>query len=865
MAKMLKPTTIIPSSLYVERAADRQLDRIIEDMGRPGYVLVARQMGKTNLLIHMKRRREELGDVVIYFDLSTRFDSARDFFRFLIDRIIESVDELREVSSQVALQRKGVRAEPNLEFDRHLRLIMKSLKSRRLIIVLDEIDSLISSTYSDSIFAQIRSMYFSRINHPEYERLTYVLSGVADPIDLIKDKNISPFNIGEKIYLDDFSREEFGRLLENAKVRFSKAVIEEIYTWTAGNPRLTWDLSGALEDLGEGGEQATRKDVIAAVDKLYLTRFDRAPVDHIRVLAENDPQIRSSLISIRWGKGDSLDERSRARLYLAGIISDASGTPAVKNRIIDAALSDTWLAQASASQRNLLELAAEHFKEGRHDQAIQHIKDHVHIQPTGFELDVSHQFMLGMSYYNERHFELAISSLKKSVEHSSNTDLLSTCQYYIGSALLQSGKAAEAVSLLDDAVAAAGPLQNVARLTLTSALLRIDPVTNFDKILTIADLVIAELMAGRTMPARDDAELVASIYFNMGQAWAANTKSEAASESFGFALKYAPTKYRPAILIRAMRDEAGRPVADAAKRAAHEIVTERIRLAPKTYNSLEFDETVLATVLLRLSEEQAIEELNSLIRYASDTLYAHARRSFAVLLHLVSSSSDERAVFSPLARLALERYDDETVTPDQRFEAIRVSVQYTTAGQRDRYIVPYADALKERFSNGTAISDDDFLILINLSNDLLIRSQHLRALDIINVGVELAESGGEDHWLFYVILLRYRLETLRSLKMLAEVRSTAKELLDATDKVALNQSPHAEGFDLVSTIESFRVYADQSLHDHLTDPFRKIGRNQRVVVRDKATNRISTAKFKFVEQELRSGVYQLEKSPSVDN
>jgi hypothetical protein len=101
--------------------------------------------------------------------------------------------------------------------------------------------------------------------------------------------------------------------------------------------------------------------------------------------------------------------------------------------------------------------------------------------------------------------------------------------------------------------------------------------------------------------------------------------------------------------------------------------------------------------------------------------------------------------------------------------------------------------------------------------------------------------------------------------MLAEVRSTAKELLDATDKVALNQSPHAEGFDLVSTIESFRVYADQSLHDHLTDPFRKIGRNQRVVVRDKATNRISTAKFKFVEQELRSGVYQLEKSPSVDN
>jgi len=55
MNKILKKYTTIPEHLYVKRAADKQLEEIINDMQRPGYVLVARQMGKTNLLFHAKR------------------------------------------------------------------------------------------------------------------------------------------------------------------------------------------------------------------------------------------------------------------------------------------------------------------------------------------------------------------------------------------------------------------------------------------------------------------------------------------------------------------------------------------------------------------------------------------------------------------------------------------------------------------------------------------------------------------------------------------------------------------------------------------------------------------------------------------
>ena len=56
MATELKSYTIVPDNLYVERKADIQLHNIIEAMQRPGYVLVSRQMGKTNLLLNSSDR-----------------------------------------------------------------------------------------------------------------------------------------------------------------------------------------------------------------------------------------------------------------------------------------------------------------------------------------------------------------------------------------------------------------------------------------------------------------------------------------------------------------------------------------------------------------------------------------------------------------------------------------------------------------------------------------------------------------------------------------------------------------------------------------------------------------------------------------
>ena len=69
MEKILRKYTTIPDHLYVNRNADEQLQTIIEEMERPGYVLVARQMGKTNLLFNAKRELEGKNRLFIYVDL----------------------------------------------------------------------------------------------------------------------------------------------------------------------------------------------------------------------------------------------------------------------------------------------------------------------------------------------------------------------------------------------------------------------------------------------------------------------------------------------------------------------------------------------------------------------------------------------------------------------------------------------------------------------------------------------------------------------------------------------------------------------------------------------------------------------------
>jgi tetratricopeptide (TPR) repeat protein len=411
MTKILRASTIIGEELYVHRDADRQLRQCLEDMGRPAYVLVARQMGKTNLLLNARRELQQKTDSFVYIDLSNRLPSARECFRSIVDAVVESNEER---FGSLTARIEGVRARQlpaHKEHDLELKLLLKQI-SGKLVIILDEIDALTMSDFSDQVFAQIRSVYFSRANVPDYERLTYVLSGVAEPTELIKNPKLSPFNIGEKIYLDDFNEEEFQEFLSRSRLLLDPEVKQSLFEWTGGNPRMTWDLCSELEDVSSFGEAVTVESVNTAVAKLYLSEFDRAPVDHIRAIAENSPEIRNALVEIRYGKGSEVSDAIRSRLYLAGIVGSSRASLKIKNLVIDRCLSDDWLRSVDRDKLSLIELASSYLSRERYVDAIQAYSEFLEqASGTAYERQLAHDGMSVAAYAVGR-FEQALSVLE---------------------------------------------------------------------------------------------------------------------------------------------------------------------------------------------------------------------------------------------------------------------------------------------------------------------------------------------------------------------------------------------------------------------------------------------------------------------
>src|SRR4029434_3634128 len=86
-----------------------------------------------------------------------------------------------------------------------------------IVIFVDEIDTVRSLPFStDEFFAGIREFYNRRTEDEELERLTFCLLGVALPSDLIRDTRTTPFNIGRRIELHDFTEAEAAPLAQGS-------------------------------------------------------------------------------------------------------------------------------------------------------------------------------------------------------------------------------------------------------------------------------------------------------------------------------------------------------------------------------------------------------------------------------------------------------------------------------------------------------------------------------------------------------------------------------------------------------------------------------------------------------------------------
>jgi len=856
--KKLKPATIIPSHLYVERAADRQVRSILEDMGRPGYVLVARQMGKTNLLLHARRSFAESSDIFVYLDVSNIFPDIEGFFRNIIDVALDSycgaVETLR--SEIYAARKRGSRL-AHKEHEAELRLVLRHIPGR-LVICLDEIDALTKTTYSDQAFSLIRSNYFSgRANFPEFERLTYLLSGVAEPADIIKNKEISPFNIGEKIYLEDFSRSEFAEFLNKTGLSFDARICEEIYFWTSGNPRMTWDLCSAVEDEMLGAQNSRAVDVEGIVRKMYLTSFDLPPIDHIRKLVEEDKDIRNALMSLHYDRSSSISDPIRNRLYLAGIcrIDVATRDVLLKNKIVALALSEDWIRQIDKDKLSIEKLAQQYFEADDYVEAVRAYTQV--INQTSDNVDKTFfYYYLGVSLYRINDFDGAIKYLSlQPIKSTVSSVAYLNSRFILGLANFFAGHYAEAAEILDEVVAKMDPVEQPydycqAKVSFGSALFNSDAKNAAAAVEVWKSVIdIARVQAPKSSDKWDS--LVALTKSNMAQGLSTLGQDEDAKtvllEAIDSSAPYAkPERYLQ--LAKLLRPNANytEPLT-----AASECVTKfDLIVTPNVDQARRFNQRVLRSLILELHQAGLNNSLFDLLKHVVNKFSQHEVDGHDLIERIVHDLIGAKA-FEPLFHLLHEITVDGMGNVDEFTRKMALAFIIVLPEKTGIAVEPEFCALVESDSYRPSAFDVGAfftLIMVHLNTKDLERAEYLVALtEKLRLGVDMSSGA--------MLILDY-LHAVVQLQVTpgVESREYALSVIKAARETRDIQVPFFNVSFAEVIVRTLRLDLRKSMRpQQVVRVEKKVGRNEIVKVRY-ADGVELTGKYKGFQTDISNGL-----------
>jgi serine/threonine protein kinase len=203
----------LDSRFYLVRPTDEQfLDAIRR---RDSIVLVkgARQMGKTSLLARGLQLARASGTKVITTDFqklnASHLETIESLFMTLGELIADQLD-LDVYPDDVWKPRRA----PSINFERYIRREVLEKIQTPLVWGLDEVDRLFTCPYASEVFGLFRTWHNERAVDPTapWERLTLAIVYATEAHLFITDQNQSPFNVGTRLELKDFSLEQVGEL-----------------------------------------------------------------------------------------------------------------------------------------------------------------------------------------------------------------------------------------------------------------------------------------------------------------------------------------------------------------------------------------------------------------------------------------------------------------------------------------------------------------------------------------------------------------------------------------------------------------------------------------------------------------------------
>jgi len=346
-------TLPIHAPSYIYREADKELYQALKE-GKYCYVLNARQVGKSSLLVHTSQRLQQEAYICINIDLTSigSEDITADewYFSFLY-KIIENlqIEEDDVIEWWDRNDKLTVVNRFSLVFDK---FILEQTQ-QNIIIFIDEVDAVLGIKQgfsTNDFFAVIRTFYNQRSENERYNRLSFALFGVAMPDDLMEDSTRTPFNIAHSITIKQLKLEKAMPLLKgltHQKIEKQK-ILKKIFEWTEGTPYLTQKI---LDHIAHKPIEKL-KDIDKIVEKLFIEKnFKEINIGYIQKMILGNEQYSIRMLYLLYDiiRGNSINEGKKLEqiyLKLSGLIKEEHGVLQYSNKIYKKVFNKTWVEES---------------------------------------------------------------------------------------------------------------------------------------------------------------------------------------------------------------------------------------------------------------------------------------------------------------------------------------------------------------------------------------------------------------------------------------------------------------------------------------------------------------------------------------
>src|SRR5262245_31229384 len=308
----------LDSEFYIVRPADEEFSAAISRGDSIVLVKGARQVGKTSLLARGLQQARQAGAKVVLTD-----------FQNLSAAYLESIEKLMLALAKSFVDQLDLDVYPNqiwdadlspgINLERYLRRGVLQQTAAPIVWGLDEVDCLFTCDFGSEVFGLFRSWHNKRALDPEgpWRRLTLAIAYATEAHLFITDLNQSPFNVGTRLRLEDFSFEQVAELNRRyGSPLGDQAEVARYCRLVGGHPYL----------VRRGLYEMTAREIKLAALEAQADRDDGPFSDHLRRLAVSLTQDRTlSEVVRRVLKGSSsVATESFYRLRSAGLMAGDS-------------------------------------------------------------------------------------------------------------------------------------------------------------------------------------------------------------------------------------------------------------------------------------------------------------------------------------------------------------------------------------------------------------------------------------------------------------------------------------------------------------------------------------------------------------